>query len=152
LPYAAALSLVRDVPRLTQPAADVDVFIDGVGDPEVLRLQELVEFEHSSILDEENEYTMDSIVEITDCDGNQESSRTSYSVRAQQTGASKNAIAFDHSSSDDVQTKFRNLCNRVLTSDEIDAFVRGIGNLEHQEDVDQLLSLVVPTSPLRGAP
>jgi hypothetical protein len=95
---------------------------------------------------------MDSIVEITDCDGNHESSRTSYGVRAQRTGASKNAIAFDHSSSDDVQTKFRNLCNPVLTSDEIDGFVRGIGNLEHQEDVDQLLSLVVPTSPSKGAP
>ena len=103
LPYAAALGLVRDVPRLTMPGADAEVFVHGIEDQRVLQVQEQVSLHPSATLDAENEDTMDTTVEVDTRDGRNLTQPTRYSERARAAGATRNSIAFDVSSARDVE-------------------------------------------------
>jgi len=133
LPYAVALSLVKDVPRVTAPQVDMRMFLESYLEEDIRELQRRVSFYPAQQLDRENEYTMDTFVDVLTFDGRELRQRSGYGIRAKaEKGAS--AIAFDDVTRVNVEEKFRNLSS--MGAGTHDSANRVIGLIEELPRAD----------------
>ena len=139
LPYALALAVCHHVPRLSDEASDPVVYIEGFSDECVQRLQRLVDCRRSDILDQESEYTMDSIVTLTLSGGKNVQTRTEYG-RVSRARGGASAVGFDDVSDTGLKTKFRNLCLGTFAESRGDEIVALVDALHEQVQLDELLS------------
>jgi 2-methylcitrate dehydratase PrpD len=133
LPFAAAVGLLRHPPRLTETrdASIAPAFVRSVDDPDIKRLEALVSFEVAPELDDENPYTMDTVVTVTRTDGSTATSRTTYGHAARARGGT-GGIGFAPSSDDGIATKFLNLTEPALgrePAERLLAAITGEGDL-----------------------
>jgi aconitate decarboxylase len=146
-PYATALAIKYDPKRLTDVGGSGDVFVQAFADPEVAELQRKVSFVRSQQLDDENPYTMNTIVEIDLTDGRHLQTRTTYGhddEDANTKRGSSHAVRFDAVTIENYETKFRNSVRKVLTEQAAGALVAAIDSLSDSDStVRQIFDNVV---------
>jgi 2-methylcitrate dehydratase PrpD len=138
-PYAAALALVRDISRLTEPGVRADAFLEAFADQRVRALQSKVTCEISPELDAENLYNFDTIIEIRLQSGETLKARTEYGKRARATG-SLGSIAFDTVESGHLSQKFLNLTSPVIGAEGAQAVIQLVSSLGSEADLTNLIA------------
>lgn len=131
--YAAAVAAVHRAPRLTAPDADIQPFLDGLADPRVRAMQQRVTFAPSSLLDAENRYSMDTIVDVRLQDGRTARRRSGYGVRTD--ADSDGTIAFAAVDETGIAHKFRALAGRSMPVDVVEATIDAVRRLDELTDV-----------------
>jgi hypothetical protein len=99
-------------------------------------LQRKVSFVRSQQLDDENPYTMNTIVEIDLTDGRHLQTRTTYGhddEDANTKRGSSHAVRFDAVTIENYETKFRNSVRKVLTEKAAGALVAAIDSLSDSD-------------------
>jgi 2-methylcitrate dehydratase PrpD len=145
-PYAAALAVGRDVRRLTEPGTDMNVFLEGISDAPISALQKKVKCILSPVLDAENTYTFDTIVEVRLNTGEVLQARTEYGKRAARATGSKGSIGLDVLSLANVENKFSNLCRGLLADARVSRILDTVRRMEDEEDLAPFLALLIPHS------
>ncbi len=141
LPFAAAVGLIHHPARLTEPAGEgvAQIFVDAIGDPAVRELESRVSFEASAQLDDENPYTMDTIVAATLADGTVVSTRTHYGQAARARGGA-GSIGFAATDERGIRTKFRNLAAPTLGTRQADILLENLVDCFGYPDIADFLT------------
>jgi 2-methylcitrate dehydratase PrpD len=132
LSYATAVGLRYGPEPLHHAGASAELFVTALDDDQTRWLAARTSFEPSPALDEENPYTMDTIVAVRTTDGREFTARTRYGVKGEEPGA-HTGIHFSPIDDDGIDTKFLNLARPVApgsTAQDILGLMKGLVDAE----------------------